>query len=43
MFRATICPSEEEITVHMRHWHLSLCMGGVLSAGWSETSISRPE
>ena len=24
----------------MRHWCLSLCMSGVWSAGWSETSVS---
>ena len=34
MFRATMCPSSGEITVSMRHWYLSLCMGGVWSAGW---------
>jgi len=28
MFRATMCPSSGEITVSMRHWYLSLCMGG---------------
>ena len=33
VFRATMCPSSGEITVSMRHWHLSLCMGGV----WSQT------
>ena len=27
----------------MRHWYLSLCMGGVWSAGWSYTPTSRPE
>jgi hypothetical protein len=43
MFRATMCPSSEEITVSMRHWYLSLCMGGVWSAGWSETPTSRPD
>jgi hypothetical protein len=40
MFRATMCPSSEEITVSMRHWYLSLCMGGVWSAGWSFTPPS---
>ena len=40
MFRATTCPSSGEITLSMRHWYLSLCMGGVCSAGWSETVIS---
>ena len=32
MFRTTMCPSSGEITVSMRHWHLSLCMGGFWSA-----------
>jgi len=27
----------EKITVSMRQWHLSLCMGAVWSAGWIET------
>ena len=27
----------------MRHWYLSLCMGGVWSAGWSEITTSRPD
>jgi len=40
MFRAAMCPSSGEITVSMRHWYLSLCMGGVWSAGWSETPTS---
>ena len=40
MFRATMCPSSGEIAVSMRHWYLSLCMGGVWSAGWSETPTS---
>jgi len=35
MFRTTICPSSGEIAVSMRHWYLSLCMGGVWSAGCS--------
>ena len=43
MFRATICPSSGEITVSIRHWYLSLCMGGVWSAGWGETPTSRPD
>jgi len=30
---------EEQITVSMRHWYLSLCMGGVWSSGWIETSF----
>jgi hypothetical protein len=37
MFRATMCPSSGEITVSMRHWYLSLCMGG------SFTPTSRPD
>ena len=28
MFRTSICPSSGELTVSMRHWYLSLCMGG---------------
>ena len=43
MFRATMCPSSGEITVSMRHWYLSLCVGGVWSAGWSFTPTSRPD
>jgi hypothetical protein len=43
MLRATMCPSSGESTVSMRHWYLSLCMGGLCSAGWSETPTSRPE
>ena len=43
MFRATMCPSPGENTVSMRHWYLSLCMGGVWSAGWSETPTGRPD
>jgi len=43
MFRATMCPSSGEITVSMWRWYLSLCMGGVWSAGWSFTTTSRPE
>ena len=30
MFRATMCPSSGELTVSMRHWYFSLCMGGCL-------------
>jgi len=30
MFRATMCPSSEELTVSMQHWYFSLCMGGCL-------------
>ena len=43
MLRATTCLSSGEITVSMRHWYLSLCMGGFWSAGWSETPTSRPD
>ena len=32
MFRASICALSGQITVCMRHWCLSLCMGGVRSA-----------
>ena len=31
---------QEEITVSMRHWCLSLCMGGVWSAGCIGTLVS---
>jgi len=41
MFRATTCPSSGEITVSMWHWYLSLCMGGIWSAGWSETKYTK--
>ena len=41
MFRVTMCPSSVEITVSMLRWCLSLCMGGVWSAGWSEIPTSR--
>ena len=30
MFRATTCPSSGELTVSMRHWYFSLCIGGCL-------------
>ena len=30
MFRATMCPLSGELTVSMRHWYFSLCMGGCL-------------
>ena len=30
MFQPTMCPSSEELTVSMRHWYFSLCMGGCL-------------
>ena len=29
--------------VSMRHWCLSLCMGGVWSAGWIGNPTSRPD
>ena len=28
MFRATMCLSSGELTVSMRHWYFSLCVGG---------------
>ena len=43
MFRATMCPSSGEITVSMRRWYLSLCMGGIWCAGWSFTPIITPD
>ena len=43
MFWATTCPSSWEITVTVRHWYLSFCMGGVWSACWSFTPTSRPD
>ena len=43
IFRATMYPSSGEITVSMRHWYLSLCMGGIWSAGWSFNPTSRPD
>ena len=30
VFRATVCPSSGKLTVSMRHWYFSLCMGGCL-------------
>ena len=30
MFRATMCPSSGELTVSMRHWYFSFCMGDCL-------------
>ena len=29
VFRATVCPLSGELTVSMRHWYFSLCMGGL--------------
>ena len=43
MFRTTMCPPSGEITVSMRHWYLSLCMGCVWSVGLSFTLTSRPD
>ena len=34
---------QEKIAIFMRHWYLSICMGGVWSAGWSETPTNRPD
>ena len=31
---------QEKIVVSMEHWYLSLCIGGVWSAGWIETAVS---
>ena len=31
MFRVTVCPSLGELTVSMRHWYFSLCMGGCVN------------
>jgi len=30
IFRAIVCPSSGELTVSMRHWYFSFCMGGCL-------------
>jgi hypothetical protein len=43
VFRVNMYPSSGEITVSMRHWYMSLYMGGVWSAGWSFTATSRPD
>jgi len=37
MFRATMCPSSGELSVSVRQWYFSLCMGGCL------VCCSRPE
>jgi len=42
MFRATMYQSSGVFTVSMRDWCVSLFIGGVWSAGWSETPTSRP-
>ena len=34
MFRTTTCPSSRKLTVSVRHWYFSLCMGGCL-VDWS--------
>ena len=34
---------QEEITLPMRHWCLSFCMGGVWSASWIENPTSSPD
>jgi hypothetical protein len=31
---------QEKITVSIRHWYLSLCMGGDWSAGWINPSVA---
>ena len=45
MFRATTCPSSGELTVSMRHWYFSLCMGGCLvcSSQPADHTASRTE
>ena len=30
MFRATVCPSSEELTESMRQWYFSFCTGGCM-------------
>ena len=44
MFRATVCPSSGELTVSIRHWYFSLCMGGCLVCwlGWDCAVSSQP-
>jgi len=39
MFRASMCPSSGENAASMRHWYLSLCMGGVWPAGSIENAV----
>jgi len=34
---------QEKFAVPMRHWHLSLCMGGVWYAGWICNPTSIPD
>ena len=34
MFRAFSAHHQEKNALSMRHWYLSLCMGGAWSAGW---------
>ena len=43
MFRTSMCISSGEFTLSMRHRYLSICTGGVWSAGWSFTPTSRPD
>jgi len=38
MFRASTCPSSGEIDISMRHWYLSLCMGGLWFSVWIESN-----
>ena len=45
MFRATMCTSSGELTVSIRHWYFSLCVGGCLVCwlGWDSFPTSRPD
>ena len=42
MFRTTMCPSSGELTLSMRHWYFSLCMGGYLVC-WLGCDQSHPK
>ena len=33
-------PIIRRVTVSVQHWYLSLCMGGVWSAGWIEIQLT---
>jgi len=43
MFQATIYPSSVELTVSMRHWYFSLCMGGLVSSQPADHIANRTE
>ena len=45
MFRATMCPSPGQLTISMRHWYISLCMGGCLVCwlGWVDQTAMHTE